>query len=228
MISHKHRSLFIHIPKCGGQSVEHVFLRDHGFTWETREPLLLRANDSSHGPPRLAHLTWQEYVNLGYISATLMREYTTFTVVRDPYKRVESLYRCLGYDASISFAKFVLDVLTPQLREKGVQYWFIRPQYEYVCDIAGTISVEHVIKLEHINEQLPPLLVDLGISKPEVPHVNKAKKRGVFGRLRTRLEHARQGIYTYSPFVPRGVVWTPDTRAAVRSLYQRDFEAFDY
>jgi hypothetical protein len=26
MISHPHRTLFVHIPKCGGQSVEHAFL----------------------------------------------------------------------------------------------------------------------------------------------------------------------------------------------------------
>ena len=46
MISHNHEYVFVHIPKCGGQSIEHVFLNDLGLEWHNRSPLLLRPNDN--------------------------------------------------------------------------------------------------------------------------------------------------------------------------------------
>src|SRR5690554_5674720 len=116
MISHKHRCVFVHIPKCGGQSIEHLFLRENELTWESRAPLLLYPNDNPDcGPPRLAHLTYQDYIKYRYISAEIMAEYTTFSVVRNPYKRAESLYRFLGYDAAITFERFVTVILAKQI-----------------------------------------------------------------------------------------------------------------
>ena len=63
MISHRHRCVFVHIPKVAGQSIEHVFLGWNGLNWKGRAPLLLRPNeDPRKGPPRLAHLRAQDYV----------------------------------------------------------------------------------------------------------------------------------------------------------------------
>ena len=57
MISHPHRTVFVHIPKCGGQSIETAFLADLGLGWKSRAPLLMGANDRPElGPPRLSHL----------------------------------------------------------------------------------------------------------------------------------------------------------------------------
>src|SRR5689334_2187766 len=69
MLSHRFQTIFIHVPKTAGQSVERVFLEKHGLTWETRSELLLRENpDPSLGPRRLAHLYAREYVDKGYVS----------------------------------------------------------------------------------------------------------------------------------------------------------------
>lgn len=62
MISHEHKTVFIHVPKVAGQSVELAFLRQLGMTWEERAPLVLRHNpDPAKGPERLAHLLAREY-----------------------------------------------------------------------------------------------------------------------------------------------------------------------
>jgi len=63
LISHHDKCLFVHVPKCAGQSVEMFFLDRIGLDWERRAPLLLRPNDvPALGPPRLAHLKAAEYV----------------------------------------------------------------------------------------------------------------------------------------------------------------------
>ena len=54
VISHEHRCVFVHIPKCAGQSIETVFLEDLGLDWSNRSILLLRPNECPDiGPPRL-------------------------------------------------------------------------------------------------------------------------------------------------------------------------------
>lgn len=229
MISHKHRCVFVHIPKCGGQSVEHLFVQENGLTWDTRSALLLhKNNDAQVGPPRLAHLTWQDYIDFGHLSAETMREYTTFSVVRNPYKRVESLYRYLRYDAAISFEQFVTEVLVRQIEEKGDLYWFVRPQHEYLCDADGKIRVDHVVKLEEINSHLPLVFQSLGIENQHVPHVNKALERGALRSMLERFRHACNGVYSLSPTVRSDIEWNHSSQEKILRLYKNDFKNFDY
>ena len=39
MISFPHKTIFIHIPKCAGQSVEETFLNDIGLDWRKHRHL---------------------------------------------------------------------------------------------------------------------------------------------------------------------------------------------
>ena len=104
MICHQYRCVFIHIPKTGGISVDHVFLRLVGLTWATRAPLLLRANDDpAKGPPRLAHLMGIEYVSCGHLSPELFDAYFKFSFVRNPWDRLVSEYKYQRHPMRMSF-----------------------------------------------------------------------------------------------------------------------------
>lgn len=229
MISHNHKCIFVHIPKCGGQSIENIFLEANGLNWESRAPLLLRQNDNPLiGPPRLAHLTYRDYLDYCYVSPDLMQTYTTFTIVRNPYKRIESLYHYLGYDCAVPFSRFVTQVLAGQLEKKGDLYWFVRPQHEYVCDHAGTIAVDKVIKLEQLDEDIHSLLASVGIESKSIPHVNKSKKKSVLTYFRKRISHSAKGCFSLSPFVSAKPVWSTTALAAVNHFYMIDFQSFGY
>jgi hypothetical protein len=229
MISHKHKCVFIHIPKCGGQSVEHIFIKDNGLTRDTRSPLLLRSNNNAGvGPPRLAHLTYRDYINYRYASDDLMKGYYTFSIVRDPYKRVESLYRFLGFDSAIPFHDFVFKVLADQVENRKELYWFLRPQNEFVCDAAMNVCVDKIIKLEQINDDLPNLLGRFNIQCDEVPHFNRSRSVSVFASLKARITLAAKGVYSLSPFFNNSVNWNFRTREKVLSVYKDDFEIFQY
>ena len=68
MISHKHKTVFVHIPKVAGQSVEQMYLADLGLNWSERAVLLLRPKlNTEKGPERLAHLTAAQYTQFGYL-----------------------------------------------------------------------------------------------------------------------------------------------------------------
>lgn len=229
MISHKHKCVFVHIPKCGGQSIEHIFLKDCGLTWRARAPLLLRKNSNrKKGPPRLAHLSYQQYLNLGYISADLIKKYTSFSVVRNPYARVESLYKYLGFDSAITFRRFILEVLRYEICNKGSLYWFVKPQYKYVCDDLGNVMVDYIIKLEDISSTMPVIFKKIGLNVYEVPHVNRSTRRSVFKKIVFRLMHALKGRLTFTPFFDNTIDWDEELLSAVEQIYHTDFEIFGY
>lgn len=217
MISHKHGAIFVHIPKCGGQSIEAMFLDDLGLKWEDRDCLSMRFNpNKSVGPPWIAHLTLRQYLDLHYVSEDILRDYWVFTIVRDPYRRVASLYKFLRYDAAISFRRFVLDEL-PRLN--GKRKWLAMPQAAYVE--GGEAWLDDVFRLE----DLSPLAAELNrrFGFQEIPHVNRSEKSSF---LVARLKHACRGVWGLRG--AEGIAFPDDIRQAIREQYAADFERFGY
>lgn len=224
MISHPHRCIFVHIPKCGGQSVETMFLRDLGLTWEQRAPLLMRqAAPGEPAPPMVAHLLAQDYVRSCYISQELFDSYLKFAVIRDPYARVASIYRFLKIDRLMTFHQYLTGYLTAAVTDSSHRmHWFVRPQVDFLFDEGG-LMVDRVIRLEHLDDELPGVARELGLADCRVPRVNVSERA-------TLIDSARMLRRTLTDFGvrPRSigrheVRWTPEGRALVRDLYDSDF-----
>lgn len=205
MISHPHKTVFVHIPKCGGQSIEAAFLADLGLTWEERAPLLLRPNDQpSLGPPRLAHLLARDYVARHYLSAELFAAYFSFALVRSPFARVLSLYHYLKPAGSLT--AFVQKTLTAAFEapdDPAGQYYFFRPQTDYLTDAHGTPMLTKTFRLEDLAAAEPEIRAHTGLAAP-IPHANRSKPRATladFGR---------------------------DDIAIIRARYEADFELLGY
>lgn len=246
MISHKHRSVFVHIPKCAGQSVETAFLEDLGLDWATRAVLLLLPNDRSEvGPPRLAHLIARDYVRYHYLSRELFESYLTFSVVRNPWARAVSTYRYL--DANESFSDFVENRLTQSLAagEDNMDFWFFRPQIDYVTDGRGEIIVDHILRFENLGEEFKRVKAAIGLETP-LRHVNKSEPgtirsettagtvalRGtVLTVIKGYLATARRRIGALNARTT-GKSWRDfydeHTRSKIAELYAGDIAAFGY
>lgn len=227
MISHKHRCVFVHLPKCGGQSVEDVFIQDCGLDWSTREPLLLRKNENPNvGPPWLAHLTYKEYLKYSYISEDLMDRYYKFTVVRNPYDRVASIYKYLGYNHVVAFEDFVKCELDKQVYGGGSKNYFFKPQRDFITNDKGVVAVDKVIKLENIEGEIQDVMDLVGIRIEGLPHVNASPGYSFRNSLKNKIKHRRfLSVFRMEPYK---VDWTPELRSVVRDIYSSDFEAFGY
>lgn len=200
MISHRHKCIFVHVPKAAGQSIEHMFLSEHGLTWETRAPLLLGHNqDPALGPPRLAHLTAADYTRCGHIPAEDFAAYFKFAVVRNPWDRAVSLYNYMK--PGTDFSTFVHRGLGGKLMRRA--RWFLRPQVEFLQDGKGALLVDAVLRFETLAEEIEPLRQRLGIGAA-LPHENKSA----------------------APPVP--AIYTPAARRKVSEIYRADVEAFGY
>lgn len=231
MISHHHKAIFIHIPKCGGQSVEQMFLNDLGLDWKRRAPLLLRANDVPElGPPRLAHLLACDYVEYRYMPEEQFTAYYKFCVVRDPYSRVVSHFNYMSHlhkrgrtthaagvfklgrnrfnKRKLSFDEFCLNWLPAQFAAgdsdgSKSEYWFVRPQSDYLVGSNGQFLVDDILKLERLDKEIERVRSACNVRSPLL-HVNRSSGR----TTQEQLSHAHLNV--------------------INDLYSKDFAALGY
>ncbi len=176
MICHHYKCIFVHIPKNAGQSIEHVFLKLLNLTWETRAPLLLRTNNSpTLGPPRLAHLKADEYVKYKYLTEEMFNSYFKFAFVRNPWSRMVSIYKYLGFNYKCNFNTFLTGKFQQSIFTE--MNWFVGPQFKYMYSCEGELLVDFVGKFEDFQDGFDRVCKEIGLPKTTVPHINGASER---------------------------------------------------
>jgi hypothetical protein len=229
MICHHYKCIFVHIPKTGGQSIEHVFLDLLGLTWETRAPLLLRHNENPDlGPPRLAHLRAHDYVRYKYLTREQFDGYFKFAFVRNPWDRFLSIYKYLNTGGE-DFRQFGKNFKSGLWKR---EHWFVRPQSDFVCNDNGELLVDFVGRFESLQEDFDRICGSLGLPPMTVPHKNKseAKRPGLRHRIEGFVRRTVPGARGRPVRLPRGDCepYDEDLKALVADLYRRDIELFGY
>jgi hypothetical protein len=203
-VSHQHKCLFVHIPKTAGRSIAAA--------------LHVPWNGS-------AHRTFQSYRR-----DIRLRDYFSFSVVRNPWDRFVSLYHhvqkanmhmgqpiqgpqgstlpfasWLAYNYSYYKGPFSENCdFGSYSQSAGAPFWFT-PQKRWLLDEHGKIGVHQVIKFENLNDELHKIFHRFGIES-DIPWTNKGNR-----------VHKSYQEY-YDPF----------TKNLVANLAAEDIEAFGY
>lgn len=233
MISHKFRCIFVHVPKTAGQSIERVFLRLHGLTWETRSPLLLRHNrDRAKGPQRLAHLKAREYVSLGYVQPQDCDQYFKFAFVRNPWDRLVSEYHYNKHlYSTITFRRFVEESLS-NVDDYSDRSRHITSQVDYVTDEDGRYNVDFIGRFETLADDFAAVARKLCLGSVTLGHYNQSQE-GVIVRLWRRL-WSKRGPVSSSPMGPTVMnrhfqdYYNSELRDRVAEFYAEDIASFGY
>ena len=231
MICHHYKCVFVHIPKCGGQSIEHVFLNALGLDWDTRAPLLLRYNNRPElGPPRLAHLKANEYVEYKYLTQEMLDGYFKFAFVRNPWSRVVSLYKYLGFSQKLEFKLFLLGIFKDKIFDE--KRWFVGPQSDFVCSADDTLVVDYVGRMENLQDDFSYVCKEIGLQLTSLPHINKSESRDPLFSLRPKqfakyLLHPlrKKRIPSFDRFQD---YYDAESADFVAKLYERDIKLFGY
>jgi hypothetical protein len=201
MISHKHRCIFVHIPKTAGNSINRVF----GVGWEDHKDL-------------------QRYYD--EVPPEVFGSYFKFAIVRNPWDRLLSDYNyqvkksrapnsklfVFGADGSKrNFAEWVETVLTApdgyEAREWGgavsphIHRW--SPQVDWIS-VQGAVRTDFIARLERLPEDFRAVRRQLQMPPVRLPHRNR------------RLH------WHYSHYYDRA------TRELVARYYARDIAQFGY
>lgn len=200
MLSRPFRTVFVHIPKTAGQSVELVFLEAHGLTWENRGELLLRRNDDpAAGPPRLAHLLAREYVELGYLTQREYDVFLSFAIVRNPIDRIVSAYNFRSpQDTGL------IDFVETWRNKPGRLSRPLETQAAFVQALDGSMIVDHIVRFEELQHGLRPIFREVFGVEKNLPFRNKSR----------RVLSARD--------------LTREERRYIIDTYEEDFDLFDY
>lgn len=177
--------LFVHIPKTAGVSILHSlghsldFIGPYSYQqYKTsyfqlfkkaikKSIAILRPASRSDtyryllgaGYLPLQHLTYQEIYDLHLVCSPVF----TFSVVRDPFSRLVSIYRYIrGNETSLD--QFCTDYFDNKLQsDEWLTRLFMRPQFNYLT-LNGVITPSiHIVKLENLVHELSciPQLVPL-------------------------------------------------------------------
>lgn len=231
MLCHHFNCLFVHIPKAAGQSVEQVFIKALGLTWETRAPLLLRTNDNILlGPKSLAHLTAQEYTDMKYMTPEQFSRYFKFSFVRNPYERLVSTYIYFDYIKKFDFKHFLDTIVSNNLDERSTRHFL--PQHNYIYDKNGSILVDYVGRFENLQNDFNHVCGCIGMPNTILPHANKTKSNNKnLGTLRMVKKLAKD-LYSWksqqrhrSRYMD---YYDEESFALVNNLYEADFRLFGY
>tara|TARA_X000000950_G_scaffold243548_1_gene299092 strand:+ start:1895 stop:2491 length:597 start_codon:yes stop_codon:yes gene_type:complete len=167
MISHKHKAIFVHVPKTAGSSMR-VYLRKRGFgSVEYHAPD--GSNDDITGV-YVNGTSWRIKRNL----ENEWDKYFKFAFIRNPWDRMVSCWknRAIKYE---DFGKFLKDYPYPQSNHNLI--WHTLPQLNHMTDLNGNNMMNYVGKFENLDQDLNTICKKLGIEYSPLPHINKSKHK---------------------------------------------------
>jgi Sulfotransferase family len=209
MISRERKLIFIHIPKCGGTSLEDLIWPDRRARTESdlwmgiKYPFWRRVRNK-YQTGGLQHLTASQIRQ--EVGSQMFYECFRFAITRDPLKRLVSQYKYMSLRSDLRrYAKMNLaDSFSTYLdkieRRVHVQWM---PQHEFLFDADGALLVQDVYRLEDISKDMRDLSSKIGLDTDKLP-------------LSNTTHHVK------SPVV------TEEDRSRVRRMYARDYELLGY
>jgi hypothetical protein len=160
MISNKDKFIFIHIPKCGGTSIERFFLSHYGISHDWKREYPLEALPMKVRSEFCIGFDENQHMSLNDFPLQKQEQYFSFAFVRNPWDRVMSSYlyfKKLGYEFTFkSFFK------SDQFRIHG------KPQSSFFNK-----NIDFIGSFENLQENFNLICENLGIEPKQLPHENK-------------------------------------------------------
>lgn len=169
MIVNGHKLIFIHIPKCGGSSLNDA-LKDY------RTELFNK---------KIGHATYLDYKQR---VGDNIKNYKIFTIVRNPWEWHVSFFfylkqtnpkhsgHRLEYDLfrtrNFSFTDYIY-WLDDDKRPKSKQRFVLRNQFDWCVNEKNEFVVDHVLRLDNIEEDYKEFCEIYDIKENKFPFVNK-------------------------------------------------------
>lgn len=188
----KYKCVFIHIPRNAGTSVLSI-LGDTG------------------GRLHRSFMDYQLSNNVRF------KNYFKFSIVRNPYDRIVSVYEYLKSGGNKSHDLYFSEIIE---KENGSFDWFVnefideykihevlllKPQYLFLYNYKNELQVDYIARFERLEKEIPYILQHINMPYKKLPKLNQSTS------------HSWEKYYEYSR-----------TIETVNRLYKKDFEFLSY
>lgn len=188
MVSHKHKCIFIHIPKTGGSSVEMKLGLFEKLEWGVQDHRTIRAFQPVTLPIVLKFMfvrlmgmrrspkgyvgkyILKDYLRLGKNSRLTQKAYNNyfkFTIVRNPWARVFSWYLAVMHDPRHGVEKKDFTTFLKENKDN----WALKPQLYWIRDLNHEIGMDYIVRFEELQKGMTEVLEHLKIADTTLPHL---------------------------------------------------------
>ena len=210
-ISHKHKFIFVHVPKAAGTTITEMFKNSHKLTGEKRlDPV-----------PKIHHRGIEEILD----KLPQCESYFKFAVVRNPFSRLVSGYTEFKYDEHRenssgnwpwptnmsqynNFTEFCKDLPTSE--------WISDPHFVSQTSLlykGENLAVDYVARQENLYNDLRVIADKIAVSDEYLKEHLKLRSRQTGGRF-------YKGHWSQQ--------YNIETKRIIESVYQEDFKNFGY
>lgn len=232
MIDKDNNIVFVHIPKTAGQSITLELDRTLDLKSRNSKDLLMGKNANGHpGPAHLDHCTYLEILNYSGISEKDISKFFKFSFVRDPLDRAFSIYKFWGSEED-SFTKFVNKELLGRLWEE--QYYFVKPQAEFVINEFNKPALDFIGKVENISNDWNKIREELNhLELGSLEHKNSSN--GINYKIPKNFTGLKYWFQSGSNKIKRHIKGPNHLRetdanikASIYRIYEKDYDLFGY
>lgn len=205
MISHRHKCIFVHIPRSGGSSIEDIIWPPDERTEANLWMGFIRPMYNKYQTGGLQHLLARQVRD--EIGEEEFAHYFKFTFVRNPWDKAVSQFNYTmqlrpdlrsfaGIPDDASFEKYL-----DRIRQVPHVQW--ERQIEFMHDRNGQVLVDHIGRFESFAADAAAVFARLGLEVNAIPHVNRSVREA-------------------------GVVYSNEARDLIAEHYAADIRAFGY
>ncbi len=225
MISHKHKFIFIHVPKCAGTSIERQFghidlydnrnKQDHRTIRMIENPVFLSDILQSRDNMKEYFKRWVHNFrivssnpnNRITVSSSQYENYFKFTIIRNPFDRTFSCYKGIMRD-QIHLAERGITNKSLSFRDYVINFLYkdplLRSQLYYIENNKQRIPMDFIVRFEKLDEDMKEVYKRIGVPYQPLPHELKG------------------GGFDYKGY------YDDEIKELVHDYYRKEIELFSY
>lgn len=204
MINHNLKLLFIDITKTAGTAIISSLVRNYpNEKWEGTHHSIKNFTAKGY------HIT-KGNPTCSPVTEEILKEYTVFTVVRNPFDRMVSTWHW-GYKGdyrNTTFEEFIKNVNENKYIEFNSHRY--RTQFDWISDDDDNVRVPHILRWENLQEEMDNFFEKINLQPFEILPDNTSKDRSGLDRT-----HYRD-------------YYNEETKQIVEEKFKKDLEFFNY